>query len=322
MSALMSFDGSRERLLVQVGFGGAEGESFGWLMPLPAQPVIEKAEPGPLETAMAVTTPPLREDAVEPVFPSVCACGASDDDTAAGGVQHLGTEVVGGIRFDTIAGGGEAVRGYLDRHDFRLEPRQRESIDDYMDRGFVMVTGTVEPGAPASGRLTPVLFTFPTDEAIYPLQIAGDDHAGVIEMDVVTLTPFRPTSSTYEETIVRPTDDGTLPYAGDRLELVYSAPMSAELEDELRPVAPAEGAWLSRYRANWNIPTLTDDLMLEPGPNEVVDYEPLLATYESSARWIPVQRMAVVSGVLVILTLVVLVPVLLVTGLVRLIRRR
>ena len=321
MSALLSFDGSTERLLVQVGFGGTDGESFAWLMPFPAAPDISKASTESLETAIAVTTPPERDEAVPELFPSVCACGAGGEDLANGGVEHLGTQTVGGIRFDTITGGGDAVNAYLDEHDFRLEPHQRESIEDYMRRGWVMVTGTVERGAPAEGRLTPVSFAFPTDEAVYPLQIAGDDHAGTVEMDVVTVTPFRPRSTTYREHVVRPSDDGTMPPAGDRLELVYAAPLSPELGAELRDIAPPEGAWLGRYRATWNIPTLDQDLVLAAGPADHVDFEGLLASYEDDARWVPLGRFAWTMGILAFVTLVVLTTLALVTGLVRLIFR-
>lgn len=320
--ALLSFDGARERLLVQVGFGGSGGEGFGWLLPLPSSPEIDEASNEPLVAALESTRPPPRDDSVPSVFPEVCACGGGDDETAAGGVQHLGTEVVGGLRFDTIAGSPGAVDVYLERHDFNLDPHQRSAIREYMTRDWVIVTATVAPGAPPGGSLTPILFTFDTDEAIYPLAMAGDDHAGIMEMELFTLTPFRPSSQTFDERIVRPASDGILPEAGDRLELVYSAPLPPAGSGAFGSLDPPEGAWLSRYRAAWNIESLKSDLVLAAGPSTPVTFRPLLDDYESDARWVGLGQMALFSGFLGFLTLVIGIPLLGVVWLFRAVRRR
>jgi hypothetical protein len=322
-TALLSFDGSTERLLVQVGFGGSGGEEFAWLMPLPSAPDISEGSDDALLSALSLTQPPSRDEHVPDVMPSVCACGAGGgEDLATGGVDRLGSEVVGGVRFDTITGSGGAVDAYLDRNGFRLDPHQREAVRDYMSRGWVIVTGKVAAGAPPGGRITPVMFSFPSDEAVYPLAMAGDEHAGVMDMELLTLTPFRPTSSTFEEEVVRPDSQGTLPVPQDRLELVYSAPLPASGPDELGALQPPEGAWLSRYRAAWNIDSLRDDLVLAAGSSSAVDYQPLLENYEADARWVPAQQLALVGLTLLVLTVIVAVPLSVLMFLVRAVRGR
>jgi hypothetical protein len=321
-TALLTFDGATERLLVQVGFGGSDGEEFAWLMPLPAAPDISERTDAALVAALSITEPPDRDEHVPDVMPSLCACGAGGEETAAGGVNRFGSEVVGGVRFDTIAGTGAAVDAYLARNDFRLDPHQRTAVRDYMDRGWVIVTGKVAAGAPPGGRFTPVLFSFPTDEAVYPLAMAGDEHAGVMEMELLTLTPFRPTSTTFDEEIVRPDSEGTLPVPGDRLELVYSAPLPANGPDGFGSLQPPEGAWLSRYRAAWNIDSLRDDLVLAAGSSSTVDYRSLLDDYQKDARWVPLQQLAVVGSTLLLLTLVVAIPLALLMWLVKTVRGR
>jgi hypothetical protein len=270
-----------------------------------------------------MTAPPERDEFVEDVVPSVCACGAGDDgDLAAGGVQRLGTEVVGGLRFDTITGTPDAVDRYLQHHAFRLDPHQRESIRDYMDRGWVIVTGTVAAGAPPGGALTPVRFSFETDEAVYPLAMAGDDHAGVMEMDLLTVTPFRPSSQTFDEVVVRPSSEGTLPEPRDRLELVYAAPLASGQRDRLVDLDPPEDAWLGRYRARWQIDSLDDDLVLAAGSSNAVDYRALVDEYESQQRWVPIGRFALMSGTLAVVTALIALPLALAIWVVRSIARR
>jgi hypothetical protein len=323
-TAVLSFDGSRESLLVQVGFGGSGGEEFAWLLPLPGAPEIDAASDEAIVAALDMTAPPERDEYVDDVVPSVCACGGGDDGdlSAGGGVERLGTQVVEGLRFDTIAGAPDAVDRYLDRHSFRLDPHQRESVRDYMDRGWVIVTGTVAAGAPPGGALTPVRFSFETDEAVYPLAMAGDDHAGTMEMDVLTLTPFRPESQTFDEVVVRPASDGTLPEPGDRLELVYAAPLVPDQRDRLSELDPPEDAWLGRYRAGWQIDSLDDDLVLAAGSSSALDYQPLLDEYRSQQRWVPVGRMALISGTVAFITTLIAGPLALVIWMVRVIRRR
>ncbi|HET7481448.1 MAG TPA: DUF2330 domain-containing protein [Actinomycetota bacterium] len=303
MTAALSFDGSQERLLVQVGFGGATGESFGWLMPVPAAPEIEPADDSVLDAALTATTPPVRDDYVPSLLPGLCACGGGGEG-AAGGVQHLGTTVVGDVRFDTIAGRAGALSTYLDNHNFELDAHQRDAVTDYVRRGWVFVTGTVADGAPAAGRITPVLFTFQTDEAVYPLEMAGDDaHPGDVAMDVITVTPYRPTSTTYDEHVLRPDPDGAFVTGMDSLGLVYSAPVTDEQRRALAPLTGGTHAWLSRYRANWSLGALTDDLVLAEGPSTRIDYVSLLASYRSDARWVNVGRFAFAYSMLLFLVL-------------------
>lgn len=285
--ALLRWDGSTEELLVSVAFEAADPE-FGWLMPLPSAPEVEEGDPAPIEAAFEITQPPQAPP--------------EDDGEGAGapvvggepGVDVIGRDTVGGLRFVTLGGERAAeVARWMRKHGFAFHDRQAPVMQGYLDRGWVIVAARVAPGEEPASSLTPVLFSFAADRPTYPLAMAGAGHRNQdLDMTLFVLSPFRPASTTYPETLVRPDPETGFPSPGRRLELRYSAP--------LRGNAPrldaSAGTWLTRYEASFDVPALTDDLVLVRAEEQApLDYSDLA---DESVAWL--------SWVLIPLALVLL----------------
>jgi len=290
-SALLSYDGATEHLVVSIGYlsgGDDQGKGLAWLMPLPAVPKVTKSETAGFDSALAATDPPIRGDFVPGIIPSVCGCGGGNR-AVGGGPPVLGRTQVGPFEFVTLGGSSASdVATWMRDHGFVFVDRQQSTVQSYLNKGWVIEAARLSPDVPAEGSLTPIRLAFPTDEIVYPLAIAGADHPGPpVDMALFVVTPFRPTSATYPEKVVRPDGDGDFDTPGDRLELRYSAPLEPGTARAIGASLPVPvGTWLTRYQAKWSLATLSNDLVLQRSPSQSpVDYRSLLADYAHDRRW-------------------------------------
>lgn len=256
--ALLSWADDEETLLVVVRYASPEDE-FAWMMPFPAPPQVDEGTIEPIVAAREISTPP-------PPEPEGDGEGAGAPPQV--GVDVIDREIVGDLEFVTLGGerANELAR-WMRRHGFAFHDTQEATVQGYLDEGWVVVAARVLPGAPAEGEMVPVRFRFDTEEPVYPLRVAGSSHNDVLPMELYVVTPFRPESEAYAETIVRPAD-GVFAEARDRLELRYSAPLTQDERASLRSpgVRPKAGAWLTRYEAIWRPETLEADLVLRSAP--------------------------------------------------------
>ena len=285
--ALLRWDGDREELVVSVGYTSGDPE-FAWLMPLPSPPKVSEAKGDLIAKAFQITEPPQLEEE------------RSEDDTAtappmvggAPGVEVIGRETVGGLRFVTLGGGSAAeVTRWMRKHRFAFHDRQQPVLQDYLDRGWVVVAARGLQGDPGAASLVPVQFRFRTDEPVYPLALAGTGHEEQeLDVSLFVLSPFRPTATTFEERIVRPNDTGDFPAPGNQLELRYSAPLGEGRADRMQATV---GTWLTRYEATLLTTDLTADLVLARSPDQsAIDYSNL--TGDGGGSWILWTAIAVV----------------------------
>lgn len=289
--ALISHDGASEDVLVQVDYSGARAQGgLAWLLPLPSAPRIGAGDGQALYSARLFTTPPSPPH----LFP-----GAAQ--APSGAVRELGRTVVGDLEFVTLgATSANEVAGWMAANHFAFRDRQAPTLQRYLDRHWVLVAARLtSEHPPTAGRLA-VRFTFPSPDPVYPLVIAGADHQGTLSLALFVLTAYRPHSDAYSETVIRP---GTGGYFGepvpDRLNLLYSAPLSAEQRAALSgSVAVPPGAWLTRYEGRITSASLTSDLVLGRSPSQArIDYRELQSEYDRSEAI----ALAVLVGVVLLL---------------------
>ncbi|HLQ61513.1 MAG TPA: DUF2330 domain-containing protein [Candidatus Acidoferrales bacterium] len=269
-TALLAWEAGNEELLVTIAY--QSNQEFGWLLPLPAAPVVTAGNSVGLRRALVISTPPAPPHH-----------GFGFGAAAPPGPTELGRATVGGYELVTLGGGdAQSVGHWLTDHGFAFHDRQAAAVQSYLDRHWVLEAARVAPGALAGpAQLTPVHLSFRTPEPVYPLLIAGSGHATAIPMTLLVVTPFRPRSTTFAQTVVKPDAYGQFPAAGDRLELRYSAPLDAdERTTVMASVHVAAGSWLTRYQASWSPATLSSDLILDVDPSQSrVDFSDLMAAY-------------------------------------------
>lgn len=277
--ALLRWEGDREELVVSVGYTSGDPE-FAWLMPLPSAPKVSEAGDDLITEAFRITEPPQLE------------AEESEDDTAtappvaggAPGVEVIDRQTVGALRFVTLGGeSASEVTRWMRRHRFAFHDRQQPVLQDYLDRGWVVVAARGLQGDPGTASLVPVRFRFRADEPVYPLALAGTGHEEQnLDVSLFVLSPFRPTATTFEERIVRPNDTGDFPAPGNQLELRYSAPLGEGRADRMQATP---GTWLTRYEASLVTTDLTTDLVFARSPSQTaIDYSNL--TGDGSGSWI------------------------------------
>jgi hypothetical protein len=291
--ALLSWEDDQETMLVAVRYTSAEDE-FAWMMPFPAAPEVDEGTIDPILAARDISTPPLPP---------------SDGDGAGApqaGVDVIDREVVGDLEFVTLGGEQAAeLQRWMRREGFAFHDTQEAAVQEYLDQEWVIVAARVLPGAPAEGEMVPVRFRFDAEEPVYPLRVAGSSHSDALPMELYVVTPFRPESETYDETIVRP-DDGAFPEAADRLEIRYSAPLTQDERSRLRSpgIRPKAGAWLTRYEATWRPETLGLDLVLRSSPvQEPVAFD----EGEEEDGLSPVAMIAIAAAAALVLLLLIVV---------------
>lgn len=288
--ALLRWDGDREELVVSVGYTSGD-PTFAWLMPLPSAPKVSEGDSDLITKAFQITEPPQVEEAESEDE------GAGAPPAVGGGVDVIGRDTVGGLRFVTLGGtnAGEVTR-WMRKNSFAFHDRQEPVLQDYLDRDWVVVAARGLQGNPGPASLVPVRFRFRSSEPVYPLTMAGTGHEEQdLDVALFVLSPFRPTSTTYEERIVRPTPSGEFPSPGRSLEIRYSAPLG----DRAASMQASPETWLTRYEATLNTRDLVTDIVLAPAANQSpVDYSDLGSA--QSSRWILWTAIGIVLVVLAI----------------------
>lgn len=268
--ALLRWDGNREDLTVTVAYRSGDPK-FAWLMPLPSPPTVSPVRDNLVAKAFQITEPPQLDE------PESKDEGATAPPAVGGasGVNVIGRESAVGFRFVTL-GGKEApeVGRWMRVHGYAFHDRQEPVLQGYLDRGWVVVAAKVTPGHGVStDNLHPVRFEFRSTEPIYPMAMAGTGHAEQdLGVRLFVLSPYRPTSTTYEERLVRPNANGLFSSPGRSLEMRYSAPLG----DLAARMKATPETWLTRYEANLSTTDLVTDLVFARSADQTpIDYSDL-----------------------------------------------
>jgi hypothetical protein len=261
-----------EHYVTNFEFAG-EQESFGSIIPLPAEPTtVERAGDWTLQRLLQEVQPPRRE----------LAFAALDSAAGARSAEVLLETKIDALEITILKGGGDAVGVWAKDHGFFLTPDAPEVLDFYAARSPIFMAARFDAKAArdlgqGAGDGTPIHLTIPTDRPWVPLRILALGASGLapVEADVFLLTDSglppsllpNPVPGTGLGGFVR----GLLPQGRPGLVLEASQPASESLLADLRSdkgmkwiPKDLSGMWLSFLRLDSTARDLTYDLAIEP----------------------------------------------------------
>lgn len=191
--AIIVFDSGREDLLLQVKYEGPL-EEFGWLIPVPSLPTVEKGSMEPFYELSELTQRQFG-NGMTTRGPATAGLAGS----AEARVKVVEIKTVGAYEVAILsAQDSGSLSGWLREHDFSLPEGRSHIIDEYIRKGWYFVAAkiqlnegvafrTVTVAAPkdspppraavrkalSSGELHPLLISFDSPKCIFPLKISA-----------------------------------------------------------------------------------------------------------------------------------------------------
>ncbi|MGD0999959.1 MAG: DUF2330 domain-containing protein [Candidatus Brocadiia bacterium] len=215
-SALITFDGKMERLVIETAVEG-EGMEFAWVVPVPSMPKVEAATPGLFPTLRAITGDRLigfdgrrwfsaglaallgiliwwgiaRGQWIAPLIIGLILCilagmmlaaPTSVSGVMSGGVNVLDRKIVGLYETVTISGtDGKNIADWLNSNGFKVPSSKQDALMQYAKEGWMFVAGRIRRDSAEAGRFSahPISFTFATSRAVYPMRLTGIENGPV-----------------------------------------------------------------------------------------------------------------------------------------------
>jgi HEAT repeat protein len=194
--AIIVHDAGRQDLLLQVGYEGPL-EEFGWLIPVPSLPKVEKGSMEPFYELSALTQRQFGPHKGIATAGLMSSRGVREEAVKVIEIKTVGAYEVAVL---SATDSGSLAR-WLRTHDYSLPEGKSEIVDDYIRRGWYFVAAkiqlnkangfeTVSSTAPsdadalrkarktvksrlASGELHPLRISFDTPKAVFPLRISA-----------------------------------------------------------------------------------------------------------------------------------------------------
>jgi len=168
------WDGSEERLVIQTKYEGP-AEEMVWIVPVPAEPKVEKGDPNLFEKLSIETQ---HSDISHTYFPYVDTGYGSAGRGTPGVAQwrrRIGDYDVALLK----PAGSENVLRWLNANQYGVEDKAVPVLEDYIQEKWWMVAARIHPDALtditrdklARGLLDPLDMTFPSTRCIYPLRL-------------------------------------------------------------------------------------------------------------------------------------------------------
>ncbi len=221
-SALIAFSNGTETLAIETRFEG-NSTDFAWVVPLPSVPQVAATSPGVFRTLPALFPRKVETQVTwlwGPALLLIVMCLAALSGSSllriaavffliVGGfliflpslgkargmseptdsIQILNREVVGNFELTTISSKTPTdLTAWLTGQGFKVTPESAAAIADYVRDGWVFVAakarrsasaGSIEPITPH-----PLVFTFTTPHAIYPMRLTGAGNTGPLSVDL------------------------------------------------------------------------------------------------------------------------------------------
>jgi hypothetical protein len=170
--AVIAWDGATETLTIQTKYEGP-AEEMVWLVPVPAEPEVEKGNPGVFDEMSQRTQEPY---ILYTEFEGGDA-GGSGGAAALEWRRRIGAYDVALLK----PVGGQTVLEWLEINEFGVEPEAKPILNSYIDRGWWVVASRIHKDALApsvqerlaKGTIEPLKFTFTTRQCVYPLHLTS-----------------------------------------------------------------------------------------------------------------------------------------------------
>ncbi|HWI57447.1 MAG TPA: DUF2330 domain-containing protein, partial [Bacillota bacterium] len=196
--AIVFYDSGREDLLLQVKYEGAL-EEFGWLIPTPTLPQVEQGRMEPFYELSQLTQRHFGTAGVKTRGGDVAALSATKGEER---VKVIEVKTVGAYEVSVLsAQDAGSLQRWLQAHGYSFPEGKSEIVEDYIRQGWYFVAARIElnqglgfkrvPAPTAkekqsaaldrkqlqsklsSGELHPLLISFDTPRAVFPLKISA-----------------------------------------------------------------------------------------------------------------------------------------------------
>ncbi len=185
--AIIVYDEGVEDLILQVRYAGPV-EEFGWLVPVPSKPTVEKAS---IESFYYLSR----------LVQSGLTSGRHSLLDSDKNVEVYEYKTIGAYEIATLkAHDSEGLAAWMKDHDFRWPTEGNEIIQGYIDAGWCFVAVKVNLKANdredtskklRTGELHPLKLTFETSRCVYPLKISSlNKGSGRVDVYMISREPY------------------------------------------------------------------------------------------------------------------------------------
>jgi len=268
------WDGSQERLLIQTKYEGP-AEEMVWIVPVPSEPTVERADPN-LFTELSKQTQWPDLSVTNFVALRYTTFGRRIGSDPVEWHDRIGDYDVALLS----PVGAEDVIAWLNANDFAVPAEAVPILADYIDKRWWMVAARIHPDALteitqealAKGALHPLDMRFETSQCVYPLRLTSLTDGPVEELIYIEgpnhYQPATLAAGDWDMQVF----GGTIRTVPD--ETGYSA-VDHALEIRAGRVTTKPQRYLTKLRRTFAPEEMTNDLRFEP-----MDYRRLLASGE------------------------------------------
>lgn len=172
--AVIFHEGNQETLILSVTFRG-DAKDFGWLIPFPTRPEVDKST-DELFVALQELTQPIyriqKEEGLEPIPLGMEEKGVTVWETKKVDIYQIA--VLSSTDKDSLA-------RWLNENGYQYPPSQAYILEEYINNGWYFVAakinteslGELVEAQLREGHATPLKMTFETDKPLYPLKISS-----------------------------------------------------------------------------------------------------------------------------------------------------
>ncbi|SDD18943.1 DUF2330 domain-containing protein [Auraticoccus monumenti] len=229
--AAIVFDGTRQTTAISMGLEG-DGEELAFLLPVPATAELSLA-PDDLFTVLDKHTRP--EVRTEYRYLPVLMGGPGDGAPGgAPGVDVTRRQQIGDYDVAELSGEPGAVGTWLEQNGFRVREEVLAGLGVYLEEGWRVLAVRLVLDAVPDGPSQPLVATFATDHAVYPMRL-GATATRSQAVRLYVLAEHRVVAEVEGSDALRVRYAGPPPAAMDVLGSLPGEPVLTAFDDSLNP---------------------------------------------------------------------------------------
>jgi len=206
--AIIFYDEGKEDLILSIAFTG-DISNFGWLIPVPEKPEVNRSSDKAFEKLEELTLP--KKNLLEKIkdwsfgnlgrgyFRDGLSEGLTPQKITKEPVSVLETKKVGVFDIAVLlATDSGALSEWLSKNNYNLPQGAESLLEDYIENKWYFVAAKINPFAFSifelpglnTGHATPVKISFRTKNLVYPLKISSLNKSTELNKDKPYLWPF------------------------------------------------------------------------------------------------------------------------------------